>query len=204
VLRASEGVQAEEDAGARLRAALLQERGGRLTTQRLTELEEAFPNHAAWLNEHAPLLSRLTYGVELGGRAGFASAYLHATEKSELASGGFRVDIYRFVPWAQAWDEDSAEEVIKNRWSEYWAVGALFAQPAFRVQEVHVLVWPIGEDPIDLAPRGGVSPRWLRVSEKRSLVEETLPAFQRGEVKPNPGFICRTCPVFDLCREGVR
>ncbi|HET9026044.1 MAG TPA: hypothetical protein VFN07_00755 [Trueperaceae bacterium] len=204
VLRVSGDVQDEEGVGERLRAALLQERGGRLTVERLAALVEEFPNHAAWLNKHAQLLSRLTYGVELGGRAGFAITYLHATEKVELAGGGFRVDIYRFVPWSKAWDEESADDVIKNRWSEYWAVGALFAQPAFRVQEVHVLVWPIGEDPIDLAPRGGVSPRWLRVSEKRSLVEETLPAFMRGEVKPNPGFICRTCPVFDLCREGVR
>ncbi len=203
VLRAAQLLQVDDDEASRLRSELLRERGGRLTPERLEELAEGYPGYAGWLREHAGTLTRLTYGVELGGREGFATAYLHATDKAVLPSGRVGVTIYRFVNWSAAWDEESAEQALANRWSEYWAVGALFAQPSYRVEEVHLVVWPIGGAPIDIAPNG-VKPGWRRVAGKRSLVEETLPAFSRGEVRPNPGFICRTCPVFDICREGVR
>jgi len=203
VMRSARLLQGEEDEAGRLRLELLRERGGRLTRRRLLELADNHPTYAGWLREHAATLTRLTYGVVLGGREGFAAAYLHATEKAVLPGGRLRVTIYRFVPWSAAWDAASAEQALANRWSEYWAVGALFAQPSFLVEEVHVVVWPIGGPPIDIAP-SGVKRGWRRVAGKRHLVAQTLPAFSRGEVRPNPGFICRTCPVFDICREGIR
>lgn len=192
-----------EDEGARLLSALLEHRNGRLDTGKLDELRASYPSHAAWLTQHADQLAALTFAVELGGREGYAAAFLHATRREELPTGRRRVTIVRFVPWEAAWDAASAEAALKDRWSEYWAVGALFEQPSFRVAEVRLLVWPLGRDPIDVAP-SGVRPTWRRVTEKRRLVSEALPAFTRGDIAPNPGFICRDCPVFDLCREGER
>lgn len=191
------------DAARALRAALVRSGPEPLTRERIATLAVTFPAYATWLERFAERLARLTYGVTLGGRQGYAVARLDATERQELAGGGRTVTIYRFVAWGDAWDDQSAEQAMRDRWTEYWAVGALFAQPSFRVSEARIVVWPIGGEPIDLAPRG-VKPDWRRVVDRRRLVEETLPAFARGEVRPNPGFHCRTCPVFDLCREGAR
>lgn len=190
------------DEGARLRAALLARRG-RLDAAGLEALATAFPGHAAWLREHAATLLDLTFAVELGGREGFAAAFLHATAKEELEGGRLAVTIYRFVAGDDAWDAASAEAALRSRWNEYWAVGALLDQKAFRVARVHVKVWPLGGEPIDIAP-GGVRGSWRRVTEKRRLVREALPEFAAGVVRPNPGYICRSCKVFDLCREGIR
>ncbi|MCW5819157.1 MAG: hypothetical protein KIT12_04525 [Trueperaceae bacterium] len=196
-------VEQPPDAARALRAALVRSGPEPLTPERIADLAVDHPAYAGWLGRHAERLARLKYGVTLGGRRGYALARLDATERQELQDGGRNVTIYRFVAWGDAWDAGSAEQAMRDRWTEYWAVGALFAQPSFQVSEAHIVLWPIGGEPIDLAPRG-VRPEWRRVVDRRRLVEETLPAFERGEVRPSPGFVCRTCPVFDLCREGVR
>ncbi len=191
-----------EDEAARLRSALIGRRG-KLDEAGLAELTAGFPRYAAWLREHAATLLSLTYGVELGGREGFATAFLHATGKETLDSGRHRVTIYRFVLPDGDVDQVDADGALKDRWTEYWAVGALLEQKSFRVENVNVRVWPVGGEPAEVAP-GGVKASWRRVTERRRLVRESLPGFSAGVVRPNPGYICRDCPVFDLCREGVR
>lgn len=191
------------DAAQALRTELIRSGPDPLTPERIAALAAAFPLYAQWLERFAGRLACLKYGVRLGGRQGYAVARLDATERQELADGRHRVTLYHFVAWGDAWDAKSAEQAMRDRWTEYWAVGALFAQRAVRVSEARIVLWPIGGEPVDLAPRG-VRPGWWRVTERRRLVKETLPAFTRGEVRPSPGFHCRTCPVFDLCREGAR
>ena len=51
---------------------------------------------------------------------------------------------------------------------------------------------------------------WLRSTQQRATlrvrdeVDAANALWTAGEVRPTPGFVCRDCPVFDLCREGRR
>ena len=70
-------------------------------------------------------------------------------------------------------------------------------------ERVDVVVWPVLGEPHS-AHGHGVARSFSLARQRRDWVGEELPAFLAGQVAPKPGFHCRTCPVFDLCREGVR
>lgn len=182
----------------------LGERNSRLSEERLTTLEDEYPEFAGWLRAHRERLLRLTYNVVLGGRGDNASARLHAAERSGAGSeAGERATLYRFVEPGAADDAAQARDLLYRRWNEYWAAGLLYEQRARPIERVDIVVWPLLGEPLPLFD-GGVPKRHQQVRQARQGVREQLPLFLAGRVKPTPGFQCRDCPVFDLCREGVR
>lgn len=183
----------------------------RLDTARLAALARQFPAAATWLERHADTLTALTYDVRLGGRGDHAVAQLHAARRTPLggeAGGGSApaktvATIYRFVAPDAVHDAHDASELLNARWTELWAAGVLLEQRGFGVARVDLVVWPLLGEPIP-AFQDGITWRWKRIERRRADVERLLPAFRAGHVRPNPGFACRSCAVFDLCREGRR
>ncbi|MFO7546296.1 MAG: hypothetical protein R6W77_12465, partial [Trueperaceae bacterium] len=208
-----------------LRRALLEQE--RLSGARLQSIARTFPEAAGWLREHAERLQRLTYGVRLGGRGDHAEARLDAAERvlldagagaggaaadgahdgahggAGVSHGGTRVTLYRFVAPGAATTVEEAEAILDARWTEYWSAGALLEQRSFEVKRVDLVVWPLLGAPIDVVERG-ITYVWRRIERRREDVRRVLPAFRAGEVQPKPGFACRDCSVFDVCREGAR
>lgn len=205
--RRSAEEQEDEPVWRALRRALTQEE--RLTDARLAHLARAFPEADGWLHEHAELLQRLTYGVRLGGRGGHAEARLDAAERTPLqggaanSGGDVRVTLYRFVAPGAATTVEEATAILDGRWAEYWAAGALLEQRSYGVRRVDLVVWPLLHAPID-AFENGITYVWRRIERRREDVRRVLPAFRAGEARPKPGFACRDCPVFDVCRKGAR
>ncbi len=198
----------EAPAWQRLRRDLRQgqqgERNNRLSPEHLADLQDDYPEFASWLTDHQERLLRLTYNVELGGRGEHASALLHAAERTAVAgTAGEHATLYRFVEPGAATDEAEARDLLYRRWNEYWAAGALFEQRARPINRVDIVVWPLLGEPLSLFARG-VPQRHPLVTKARQGVIDLLPVYLAGEVHPTPGFQCRDCPVFDLCREGVR
>lgn len=208
-----------------LRRALLEHE--RLSDARLEGMTRAFPDAASWLRDHAERLLRLTYGVRLGGRGDHAQARLDAAERGRLDDGsaaagadggdaceaarggantsraGTRVTLYRFVAPDAAKTVEEAEAILDARWTEYWAAGALLEQRSVDVKRVDLVVWPLLGAPIDVVERG-ITYAWRRIERRREDVRRVLPAFRSGAVQPKPGYVCRDCPVFDVCRQGAR
>lgn len=183
----------------------------RLDAARLAALARRFPAAATWLDRHAGTLTALTYDVRLGGRGEHAVAQLHAARRTPLGGdpgGGSApattvATLYRFVAPDAVHDAHEASELLNARWTELWAAGVLLEQRRFRVARVDLVVWPLLGEPIS-AFGDGITWRWKRIDRRRADVERLLPAFRAGHVRPNPGFACRSCAVFDLCREGRR
>ena len=71
------------------------------------------------------------------------------------------------------------------------------------VKRVDLVVWPLLGAPIDVVERG-ITYAWRRIERRREDVRRVLPAFRSGAVQPKPGYVCRDCPVFDVCRQGAR
>ena len=70
---------------------------------------------------------------------------------------------------------------------------------------VRLVVWPLLGEPVEAHrnPSADADPRWLAHGADDAL--EAWVEFRAGNVQPGPGFtICGDCPVFDMCRKGVR
>lgn len=195
--------------------------GSRLTPARLARLGSEYPEAARWLTLHGTLLQELTFNVRLFGGEGRAAAVLHAAKREPLGAPAptrspaaarptgasptqrQRVRLYRFVAPGSVTDEKEARDYLRERWTEYYAAYGLLNQPGHGVERVDVVVWPVYGDPVS-AYGDGVARAFGLAAQRRDWVSEELPRFLAGEVSPRPGFHCRDCPVFDLCREGVR
>ncbi len=214
------GPEYEDDLPAwrRLVADLLGERNSRLTLARLAEIGSRYPEAARWLLAHGEELQRLTFNVSMFGGEGRAAAHLHAARREPLASGPGssaraapgdpanqpqRAVLYRFVAPGSVTDDAGARDYLRDRWTEYYAAYGLLNQRGHNVERVDVVVWPVLGEPHS-AHGHGVARSFSLARQRRDWVGEELPAFLAGQVAPKPGFHCRTCPVFDLCREGVR
>lgn len=171
---------------------------GRLNPARSEELARRYPEAASWLERHAEILSGLTFGLELPEDGSGPRARLDAAGRD-----GGEVSFYRFAPPGSAPDRAAAGEIIERRWSEYWAAGYMLERYPGRVTRVFVVVWPLLGDPVSVF-EGGIERVWRRIARRRQLADEAHRRLLGGEVRPNPGFRCRTCPVSDLCREGAR
>ena len=84
-----------------------------------------------------------------------------------------------------------------------WAAGHLLENYQGRIHKVKLYVWPVLGAPIDVIPKGIEYP-WRQIKTKQTRARAAFRKFQAGNVEPNPGFRCRECQVFDLCRKGQR
>ena len=91
---------------------------------------------------------------------------------------------------------------MRGRWTELWAAGYLLERYGRRVGRVDIVVWPVAGDPI--LALGGITHRRGLISRRRSQVQAASERLKRGDVTPSPGYHCRSCQVFDLCRVGKR
>lgn len=195
----------------RLVDALLGPRNSRLSAERLAQLQSSFPEAARWLGQYSAQLTKLTFNVHMFGGQGRAVAALHAALKEGLepgsvpghgAAGGERVVLYRFVAPGAVATEAEARSYLKGRWTEYYAAFGLLNQSSHNVQRVDVVVWPVLGPPVS-AHGKGVDRSFALGKERRTWVNDNLPDYLEGRIEPSPGFHCRNCPVFDMCREGV-
>ncbi len=170
----------------------------RLNPVRLEELKDRFPEAAEWLTNHAEQLARLTFGVSLPEGGEGPKVYLDAAGRS-----GAEVTLFRFVGPDTAGDSEAAAAIIERRWNEYWAAAHMLTRYQGRVTRVFVTVWPLLGEPI-AAFENGIDRVWRRISTRQRKAEAAHRRFQAGDISPNPGFHCRTCRVFDVCREGTR
>lgn len=185
----------------RLLSELLEVPSGILTPARLRELRSGYPEAAEWLSEYEELLLKLTFQVELPGGPGGGPVTLHAAYSEPRAGKKERAYIYRFVTPGRLLDVPAAKALLRERWGEYYAAYWLLQRGS--VQRVHLEVWPLFGEPVSLYPQGFMkaysTPRNLE-----ELVVKAAPAYLDGNIEPTPGYICRDCPVFDVCRVGER
>ena len=189
--------EAETPAWLDLRRRLRERRGWQADD--LRALAEVAPEHADWLAEHAEALAAFSFGVELRDGEGGPLAVLDAARRE-----GRVATLLRFVAPGAVRDAGDAEALLDASAREYWAAGHLLERHGRQVRAVRFRVWPVGGTPVDFPERGPVARRWGRFDRVRREVDEALPAWRAGEVRPSPGFVCRDCPVFDFCREGRR
>ncbi len=203
----------EEDLPAwrRLITELLGERNSRLTPGRIAQIGVAFPEAAGWLLQYGAHLQDLTFNVSMFGAADRAAAVLHAARREPYTQGPTRASaaplqravLYRFVAPGAVVDEAGARDYLRDRWNEYYAAYGLLSQRLHGVERVDVVVWPVLGEPIS-AHGQGVGRNFTLGAQRRDWIVSELPEFLAGRVTPKPGFHCRDCPVFDLCREGTR
>ncbi len=196
-----------------------------LSPERRATLAAAYPDAAAWLERHGAQLSALTYGVWLpadaraGGRTGDGAedgsqhvadgasdqgSKNGATVRARVDAAvreGAHATLVRFVAPDAVGDAADAERVVKDRWTELWAAGHLLERYRGRVKRVDVWVWPLLGEPVDVFERG-ITYRWRQIETRARRAGRAAERFASGEVAPQPGFHCRTCPIFDVCREG--
>jgi hypothetical protein len=164
----------------------------------LRELGDTFPDASSWLDRHAEELASFTFGVELRDAEGGPRAYLDAARRRDGEA-----TLVRFAAPGTVAGPADAERILDARASEYWAAGHLLERHGRRVKRVRFRVWPVLGEPVDFPDRP-ITKAWGRFARVRRQVDEVLPAWRDGRVRPSPGFVCRDCPVFDLCREGRR
>ena len=172
-----------------------------LTPERRAALATAYPDAAAWIERQGAALSALTFGVRLPSDTGApAGATVQARLDAAVREGG-HATLVRFVAPDAVADAAEAERYVKDRWTELWAAGHLLERYRGRVKRVDVRVWPLLGEPIDVFERG-ITYRWRQIETRARRASAALERFERGEVTPQPGFHCRSCPIFDVCREG--
>ena len=71
-----------------------------------------------------------------------------------------------------------------------------------KVKKVRLFVWSILGEPVEAF--NGIDFIWRRILTKQRKVREAFKQFSEGDTSPKPGFICRECSVFDMCRKGQR
>jgi ATP-dependent helicase/nuclease subunit B len=170
----------------------------RLNPARLEVLKGRYPEAATWLAEHRKHLAQLTFGVTLPEVGEGPKAYLDAALRRAS-----EVTFYRFTAPGRIKSMAEAASYLDDRWNELWAAGHMLDAYGGRVTRVDVVVWPVLGEPIH-AFEGGITYLWRRIVSRQEKARAAYQRFSRGEVSPNPGFRCRECRVFDVCREGKR
>jgi ATP-dependent helicase/nuclease subunit B len=169
----------------------------RLNGARLEGLQEGFPDAARWLGEVAALLAPLSFGVVLRGASEGPYARLDAVGRS-----GSEYRLYTFVAPESAVDPADARSLVERsgRLHELWAAAQLLAQGAACV---HLYVWPVLGRPLPVYD-GGVRRTTRLMGSRQAQAARLYARFMEGDAAPKPGFGCRECAVFDLCRAGTR
>jgi len=137
--------------------------------------------------------------VELAAPDGGPRAVLDAARRQNGVA-----TLTRFVAPDAAHGPDDVERILDARSTEYWAAAHLLERHRREVRSVRFRVWPILGAPLDFPERGPVANMWGRFQRVRREVDAALPAWRAGAVRPSPGYVCRDCAAFDLCRDGRR
>lgn len=163
----------------------------RLGEARLEALSKRFPEAEGWLRAHQELLFSLNFGF-VWPEKGMPHARVDAA-----ANRGGEYSFYTFAPPGTG----DPGEFMRGRWGELWLAGYLLEHNPRQVKSVRLWVWPVLGSPLAVYDKpitqvtGPI--RW-----RNEKVRAALERYRRGEVKPNPGFICLSCAVRDVCREG--
>jgi ATP-dependent helicase/nuclease subunit B len=168
-----------------------------LEPKRLAALTRRFPWASEWLQAHRNLLQRLTFGVTLPADGPGPRAHLDAA----LRDGG-EAALYLFVGPGAAAGSGEAAALLDERWNELWAAGFMLRRYRARIERAQVVVWPVLGDPVE-AYSGGIRYPWKRIANRMARAEAALERYESGSIEPSPGYLCRGCPVRDVCREGV-
>ena len=168
----------------------------RLNGARLQTLHMNFPGAAPWLDEVETTLLPLTFGYTLSSPDDGPYAILDAV--------GRRGDHYRVYTFTEPGELSAADAKRfaerSGRLHELWAAAELFARGAASVE---LYLWPVLGQPVSVYDAGVLRP--TRAMLKRQQQAARLyERFTEGEMEPKPGFGCRECGVFDLCRVGLR
>lgn len=163
----------------------------RLNEARLEALCQRFPEAEGWLRAHRELLFSLNFGF-VWPEKGMPYARVDAA-----VNRGGEYSLYTFAP------PDTADpgDFMRSRWGELWLAGYLLEHNPRQVKGVRLWVWPVLGSPLPVYDKP-ISQITGPIRWRNEKVRATLERYRRGEVKPNPGFICQKCPVKDVCREG--
>ena len=168
----------------------------RLNGARLDFLHAAFPGAASWLDEVQDTLLPLTFGYTLSSPDDGPYAYLDAVGRS-----GDAYRLYTFTEPGELSAADAKRFIERSgRLHELWAAAELFARGAASVE---LYVWPVLGRPVAAYDAGIVRPTRAMYGRQKQAAR-LYERFTAGEMQPKPGFGCRECGVFDLCRVGTR
>jgi len=169
----------------------------RFSGARLEALCSRYPEAAGWLSEVEAELTPLSFGVTLPAQGDGPFARLDAAGRT-----GRVVRLYTFVEPGELGAEAAQDFFTRQgRWNELWASAYLLEQ--HRVARVHLYLWPVLGAPV-AAFEGGIDHVWRRMRSLQGRVRGVYARFAAGDVSPKPGYGCRSCEVFDLCRVGER
>jgi len=169
----------------------------RLNGARLAALSGTYPDAAPWFGEVASALLPLTFGYTLSSVEDGPHARLDAVGRS-----GDTYRVYTFVEPGSVTDAAAAKRLVEQtgRLHELWAAAQLLAQGAACV---HLYVWPVLGSPVAVY-EDGVRQTTRTMRSRQAQAARLHARLLTGEVTPKPGFGCRECGVFDLCRAGTR
>lgn len=166
----------------------------KLVPARLEALARQFPQAEGWMRHHYSLLSELNLGFKLEGQG------LEVRLDGVLRKGS-EAHLYRFV--APDTHPEDADQQVRNRWSERWAAAYLLSTFAGRIQKIHLWAWPVLGEAVRVYDKP-IEKVWGVLERLQNTAQEVHSRYRAGVVEPNPGFRCRSCPVKDVCREGMR
>lgn len=164
----------------------------------LRALGEAHPEAAPWLEAHAEELATFTFGVRLRDAETGAEARLDAARRGEG-----RTVLVRFLAPGSVHVQEEARATFEGSVREAWAAALLLRRHPRAIGGVQVWQWPVLGSPVPALPQAVRRPDGVMARAKREIAA-AVPAWTAGDVRPSPGFVCRDCPVFDVCREGRR
>ncbi len=169
----------------------------KLNLQNIDNLKSDFPDYANWLNDHSEELLRLHYGKVVPANSEI-SAYLDAA--SQVGKTTF---IYKFVGPDFAQKQDDAIAIAKKRWNEHWAAAYLLENYKDKIKSVRLFVWPVNAGKIELYKKT-INFVWGKMKTTQAKAAQAHRLYQAGLLQPKPGFNCRECQAYDICREGER
>ncbi len=179
-----------------------------LSDERMAAIETRFPWAADWLRTHSDHLQELSWGpVFRGASAGGGPGYEARVDAGRRDHDGRTATVYRFAaPAPGARDEGSdlwgwGREQLRDRWSEYLALHLLREHRARPARYAEVVVWPVFGEPVTIE-RSSKGYTKSRVDAAVSGVADAQARLADGDVVPTPGFWCKDCALFYVCRVG--
>ena len=171
----------------------------KLNAARLGALKERYPEAAMWLAEvETDLLP--AYLRRLSSRE------QRWTLRPARRGGAFgrEMRLYTFVE-PGVWSREEAEAWLRkpHRWNELWAAAHLIETYGPRISGVRLYLLPVLGAPIDVFD-ASIGYVWRQMASRQQKAARAYARFAAGDVSPKPGFVCRECRVFDLCRVGRR
>jgi len=168
-----------------------------LNPARLDNLKSEFPNYANWLNEHSTALNKLRFGKHIPENQE-PQSYIDAASQA-----GRTTSLYRFVAPELVTNQAQAKEYIEKRWNELWASAYLLKNYPGQISSVRLFVWPILGQKIEVYD-GGINYIWKKMKTLQNKAKSAFAEYKTGNVEARPGFACRSCDAYDICREGER